>query len=866
MAAKKKTPPTPKASSVKEKPTSQESGWSNLNFKKRMIWMIFALSFLMYGTTMWNGYSMDDELVVKENQLVAKGISGIPKIFKSRYSVNEKQNYEYRPVVLTSFAIEYQFFGENPAASHFFNIILYALTGVVLFLLLLELFKNHHWILPALTVFIFMIHPLHSEVVASIKNRDEILSLLFALLATLYFFKASEQNSKWGILFGILFMGLSLLSKKSSLPMIAIIPFTIWFFGKPSRARMIFTVVGLLGAYKAMRAMYIVLASGSSEKRQLLFLENPLYTANLNLVERIPVAIETIGFYLQKFIFPHPLVSYYGYNTIELGSWTSPKMWLYFVLIAVMLYFAIREFKNRTPIAYGVIFFFVAISIFANFVVPAVGIVAERFAFASTIGLSLIVAELLIRGFKFSLSPGDKWKKIPRNMVYVLGGLLLVYSVKTIDRNADWNSAASLYKADVETVPKSAKLNSLMASVYADQINKSRLGLLPLTAIQKKTKIDSAIYFFHQALDVYPDYIAVNNNLGTMYFNQREAMDTAKFYFSKAVQLDTAYAQAYFNLASVYDLEKDMYSLMEKMIRRVTNIADTNIVEGEPTKNIQKVERAFMALRLVERNLMFSMNDLMRSQSKEDLMGKVRNIPMTVRENVSYYFRGMDVRPNADSLAYYFSGNLQRFLNNEVSGQPAQVVRFSILQSCGMDMVSYVASLSDSGRGPSPWINYAQRRYFETRDSMWICLNQTLVYQATLASAYEKLIASYNEFAQYDSVITLCNRLEKNPLYQPEQLLVHKANSYLMKGETKTGIDHLKKAASLDEKQLFRLNLINYQLSVAKNGSSAMVVGQWVGQKKNELKQIYSIISSKSREINDHSTADEFAAKAEGIK
>src|SRR5690606_9226603 len=108
--------------------------------------------------------------------------------------------------------------------------LLYALTGVVLFFLLSRLFVQHHWILPASITFLFLIHPIHNEVVASLKNRDELLSFLFTLLSIRAFLNFYDYQKKWQILYGFLFFAISVLSKKSSLPLVVTLPLIFYYF------------------------------------------------------------------------------------------------------------------------------------------------------------------------------------------------------------------------------------------------------------------------------------------------------------------------------------------------------------------------------------------------------------------------------------------------------------------------------------------------------------------------------------------------------------------------------------------------------------------------------------------------------------
>ena len=87
--------------------------------------LIIVFCFVLYGNTINNDYSLDDNFNTFENIHVQKGIKGIPGIFSSRYCTGENQTYGYRPVAQTSFALEHQFFGLNPHVSHFFNVLIW---------------------------------------------------------------------------------------------------------------------------------------------------------------------------------------------------------------------------------------------------------------------------------------------------------------------------------------------------------------------------------------------------------------------------------------------------------------------------------------------------------------------------------------------------------------------------------------------------------------------------------------------------------------------------------------------------------------------------------------------------------------------
>ena len=190
--------------------------------------IVFCFAFLLYANSIPNNYNLDDELVTRNHKLTSQGISAIPEIFSSPYYTdNAGYNYEYRPVVLSSFAIEHQFFGDNPYISHFFNLLLYALCCVILYRVLLKIIPGQ--LLSACITLLFVANPTHTEVVCSIKNRDEILSLLFGLLAVYAALKA-VVGKKWYVLLVPAFFLFALLSKTTVISFVIIIPVILIFF------------------------------------------------------------------------------------------------------------------------------------------------------------------------------------------------------------------------------------------------------------------------------------------------------------------------------------------------------------------------------------------------------------------------------------------------------------------------------------------------------------------------------------------------------------------------------------------------------------------------------------------------------------
>jgi protein O-mannosyl-transferase len=153
---------------------------------------IFILSCLVYSNIIKNDFAIDDNLMIKENQFVTKGFSGISNLISKSslagYTENDKNTY--RPLTMAFFAIQYEFFKDSPKGYHVISILLYGILCVLILKLLIDIGFT---IWPAfMGALFFTLHPIHTEVVANIKSQDELFVLLFSVLAMLYFLKYSK--------------------------------------------------------------------------------------------------------------------------------------------------------------------------------------------------------------------------------------------------------------------------------------------------------------------------------------------------------------------------------------------------------------------------------------------------------------------------------------------------------------------------------------------------------------------------------------------------------------------------------------------------------------------------------------------------
>lgn len=183
------------------------------------------MTLVVFGPSVFNHYNLDDSLVTQNHPITAKDSKKtVMDVFKSTYEFQDGFNYGYRPITILSFYIEHRIFEESPRTSHTINLVLYLSLLLVLYHFLKRLFSEIEVHVLWFVVLLFAVLPIHTEVVASIKNRDEILSLFFALSSAVFALKFIKRQQLLFLVPVVIFVLLSVLSKKTAIPFMVLIP------------------------------------------------------------------------------------------------------------------------------------------------------------------------------------------------------------------------------------------------------------------------------------------------------------------------------------------------------------------------------------------------------------------------------------------------------------------------------------------------------------------------------------------------------------------------------------------------------------------------------------------------------------------
>lgn len=482
-------------------------------------WLISALAFLLYAMTITYGYVLDDVAVIEQNIFVQKGIRGIPEILSTFYwqGFTDANVGLFRPVSLMMFAIEHELSPDSPFLSHAINIILYALSaGLLLKVLQLWMPSVNPWFFFFVSL-LFVVHPIHTEVVANIKSRDEIVAFLFFLLSSYFFYRNVLRRNKdtWIAAF---FFFIALLSKEGALLLLPLLVM-LEFQNPVSWKKLLISFAPFL-VLTFIWLVWHAQVVGQSEITPYSYHDNTLL-ATSSILEQKATAFFIFLQYEIKAFYPY-LMSYdYSYPYFTIIGWSSPLAWLGLFSFFGGLFGIVYFLKKNFLLSFGLALFFFPLLLTGNIFFNIGTTMADRFLYVSVLGAAILL--VLGIGFIRKTLPDNTYK--PSNIAFILVPLLLGFSIQTILRNSAWESNQTLFTTDYQNAPESARVQYNYAKVLHDLSGD-----------------DTSRAEFQQSIDVYENvmrmdsgYVNAAINLGALYI-RKKSYSEAKRTFEKGLE------------------------------------------------------------------------------------------------------------------------------------------------------------------------------------------------------------------------------------------------------------------------------------------------------------------------------------------
>lgn len=469
---------------------------------------LFLMPLLLYGATLGFDYVLDDALYITDNAFTKEGFRGIWKHLTEESLVGfygEQKSLltggRYRPLAPITYSMEYALFGFNPAISHLINVLFYGVLLLLLYEVVKRLTSANHWLLNIafLGLLFYAVHPLHAEVVANIKGRDQILGLMAVAGVTLMSFRFFEGKKRVLMWMGILYF-IGLLTKESTVTFLPVIPLLHYFFRQKRLTEVIPVFVALLIPVICWFVLRSWALQGFESVQSTTLLNDPYL--NSTYTEQLATTLYTWLLYMKLLVVPHPLTyDYYPFH-IAIRSFSDPWVIVSIILHVSLIVIAIAGFKKRSPYAFLIVLYAATFSISSNLFFNIGTFMNERFMFEPSLAFCLLAAGLIVR-------------KVPSRLQWAVAFVpLLVFAGLTVERSFAWKDNYTLFTTDVKVSGNSIK--GLMA---AGGIILEKATTLP-DSEKRNQLLDQSIAYLEKSIELMPTELNHYRLLGNAHLAQ----------------------------------------------------------------------------------------------------------------------------------------------------------------------------------------------------------------------------------------------------------------------------------------------------------------------------------------------------------
>ncbi|HVO59205.1 MAG TPA: tetratricopeptide repeat protein [Dongiaceae bacterium] len=444
---------------------------------------LLLVAFLVYANALVNSFTMDDELYIFRNPHVTN-------LAPREWFLPNDTSHVFRPVTFATLSLNYALSKGSAFGYHLFNLPMHAAATLLLFLVCSKILEAQEGgtTIAFVAALLFAVHPIHTEAVASIIGRSELLAAAFVFAGGLQHL----QDRPWLALASFL---LALLSKESA---IAFLPLAI--AGDYARGK--FKPLWRYAALFVLAACYLAVLwkvqGGRFGPAEISLLDNPL--AGLPPALRIMNAVRIAWKYLALMAWPATLSCDYSFEQITVyGDWRHAVLPVIGALAVAAGWLWSIAARKRVLILAGALYFagFAATS---NILTRTGTIMGERLAYLPSAGFCLLLAAVWV------------WcaGKNARLAGAVLALAVVALAARSALRNRDWRDNYTLFSAAVQSAPKSAKTHANLAYAYL-----------------ARNELSSARAELQTALRIYPEYPDTIETLGVVEArsgNQEEAL------------------------------------------------------------------------------------------------------------------------------------------------------------------------------------------------------------------------------------------------------------------------------------------------------------------------------------------------------
>lgn len=438
-----------------------------------------GLGALVHANALRNDFAYDDIHIITENEGI-QSLSTLPGALAAPYWPGPygRQLGLWRPTTTALLGLEYALAGENATLYHVVNVVAHATTCALVVLLLAQLVSLAAAFAGGL---VFAVHPVHVEAVANVIGVAEVLPALLYLLACLVHVRGPPETS-WRRAAAVCGLyALSFGGKESAVTLPAAL-----FLLDAARERIGFAE---LGAYVRRRwRLYLPMAGVAGLLLGLRFrilgsIAQPFGPLGADLLEEVPriwTLAEVWSHYVRLMVFPLDLSSDYSPNVIPISlGWGLPNLTGLFLALAILAGALVAWRRgdlgpgrgSARAVAFGVVWFMVAISPVANVLFLSGVLLAERTLYLPSVGFAAAAGWLVVRA----------WRERPRAAALLLVSMLAFMGWRTWERTPTWRDNIAVFGTLIEDYPHSGRSQWVLGDLFFQRGN-PRQGMVSYRA------------------------------------------------------------------------------------------------------------------------------------------------------------------------------------------------------------------------------------------------------------------------------------------------------------------------------------------------------------------------------------------------
>lgn len=429
--------------------------------------LIVVIAIAVYANSLLNGFAFDDVLIVQNNPLI-QSFQNTWQVFTSGYWQQWSGGLSnYRPFFTLSLMIDTVSWKGNPFGYHLTNVLLHTATCVLLFTLVRKYGLSSRLALHS--TLIFAVLPVHTEAVANIAGRMEILGTLFSGLSWLCWKQTPSRRlpgAFWQVLSGLFFLS-SILSKENFVTYPVALFAAEWLSRKPlptfrETLRMVppfFTFFLGLGLYLLLRKLSGETIGPPAQEF------SPLAKFNFGQRCLIMSSVSLDGY--RSLVLGSPLKPMYDQGNLSIIPHLTARAGLGLGLFIGLAGFALLAIRRIPLISFAIFLGVSQFFIVSNIPFPIGAVFGERWLYFPSFGFCLLVGYGFYRLERVLLA-----RKVRQSTALVLLLFLSIlggYSLLTVRRNLDWKDNLTLFSRFIQTDPTHPLGYSQVAKIIGER-------------------------------------------------------------------------------------------------------------------------------------------------------------------------------------------------------------------------------------------------------------------------------------------------------------------------------------------------------------------------------------------------------------